>query len=58
MMTLHQIKRLLADRKLTLVSNATGIHRNTLAEIRDNPDANPTHNTLATLSDYFTSQMQ
>ena len=58
MMTLHQIKRLLADRKLTLVSNATGIHRNTLAEIRDNPDANPTHNTLAALSDYFKSQMQ
>lgn len=58
MMTLHQIKRLLADRKLTLVASATGIHRNTLAEIRDNPEANPSHKTLAALSDYFKSQMQ
>ena len=58
MMTLYQIKRLLADRKLTLVANATNIHRNTLAEIRDNPEANPSHKTLSALSDYFTSQMQ
>ena len=58
MMTLHQIKRLLADRKLMLVSAATGIHRNTLAAIRDGENDNPSLATMTKLSEYFTGQMQ
>jgi transcriptional regulator with XRE-family HTH domain len=58
MMTLHQIKRLLRLMKLNEVSKGAGVHRNTLAEIRDNPDANPSHSTLCKLSEYFTKQMQ
>ena len=58
MMTLHQIQRLLRIMKLNEVSKGANVHRNTLAEIRDNPDANPSHKTMQALSNYFTSQMQ
>lgn len=53
MMTLNQIKALLRDRRLDVVSDATGLHRNTLAYIRDSEGANPTEKTLAALSGYF-----
>lgn len=53
-LTLNDIKRLLADRRLDIVSNATGVHRNTLAAIRDGKNDNPTFKTLQSLSDYFT----
>lgn len=58
MMTLDQIKAMLQDRRLDVVSKATSIHRNTLAAIRDGKNANPTHTVLRKLSDYFTGQMQ
>jgi DNA-binding Xre family transcriptional regulator len=54
MLTLDDIKRLLADRRLDIVSSATGVHRNTLAAIRDGKNDNPTLRTLQSLSDYFT----
>ncbi|CAB4166137.1 hypothetical protein UFOVP845_13 [uncultured Caudovirales phage] len=54
-LTLNEIKRLLADRRLDIVSSATGVHRNTLAAIRDGKNDNPTHRTLQSLSDYFTA---
>ena len=54
MLTLNEIKRLLADRRLDIVSSATGVHRNTLAAIRDGKNENPTLRTLQGLSDYFT----
>lgn len=52
-MTLDKIKALLRDRRLDVVSVSTGLHRNTLAYIRDNDGANPTEKTLAALSGYF-----
>ena len=55
MLTLDKIKRLLADRRLDVVSKATGIHRNTLAGIRDGRATNPTYDTIRKLSDYFAS---
>ena len=41
-----------------LVSAATGIHRNTLAAIRDGENDNPSLATMTKLSEYFTGQMQ
>jgi hypothetical protein len=52
-MTLEQIRVALADRRLTVVSKATGIHGNTLRNIRNNPAANPTHRVIKALSDYL-----
>jgi hypothetical protein len=35
------------------VAQATGIHANTLREVRDNPLANPTYKVFKLLNDYF-----
>lgn len=53
MMTLKAIRAELADRRISLVARATGLHYNTLRDIRDNPDANPTWRVLNALSEYF-----
>ena len=53
MMTLDNIKRLLADRRLDIVSAATSVNRTTLAAIRDGKNQNPTLRTMQRLSDYF-----
>ena len=54
MLTLDKIKHLLEDRRLDVVSRATGIHRNTLSGIRDGRATNPTYDTIRKLSEYFT----
>ena len=53
MMTLEQIRRELSDRMPSKVAEATGLHYNTIREIRDNPEANPTYKVLVALSNYF-----
>jgi len=53
MLTLEQIRRGLADRVPGKVAAATGLHYNTIREIRDNPSANPTYKVLRALSDYL-----
>lgn len=53
MLTLDQIKVLLADRRLDIVAKATNVHRNTLAAIRDGRNENPTYAILIRLSDYL-----
>ena len=53
MMTLEQIRNALSDRMPAKVAEATGLHYNTIREIRDNPGANPTYKVLISLSDYF-----
>lgn len=55
MLTLDEIKRLLTDRRLDIVSSATSISRNTLAAIRDGKNQNPTLRTMQRLSDYLSS---
>lgn len=55
MLTLPQIREALADRNLTKVSEAVGIHRNTLSAIRDGVHVNPTLRTLQALSDYLSA---
>lgn len=54
MMTLEQIKQALRDRRPGIVAEATGLHLNTVRDVRDNPDANPTYKVLKLLSDYLT----
>jgi hypothetical protein len=56
MMTLEQIKRALQDRRPGLVAEATGLHFNTVRDVRDNPDANPTYKVLKAISDYLTNR--
>ena len=53
MLTLEEIRERLKDRRLLVVSQATGIHANTLREVRDNPSANPTYKVFKLLNDYF-----
>lgn len=53
MLTLDQIKSALADRRIDVVANATGIHRATISRIRNDSDANPTYTVLKVLSDYL-----
>ena len=58
MLTLGQIRELLDDRKLDIVSEKTGLHRNTLAAIRDGRNDNPTLKTIEALSDYLAGQCE
>jgi len=53
MLTLGKIKELLKDRRLQVVAQATGLHYNTLLEIRDDPTANPSYRTILALSNYL-----
>ena len=56
MMNIEQIRAGLADRMPGKVAEATGLHYNTIRQVRDNPDANPTHKVLQALSDYLESR--
>ena len=53
MMTLDEIRAALSDRRLTAVSEATGVHRNTLSQIRSGRLKNPSYETIARLSNYL-----
>ena len=56
MLTLDQIRAALRDRRLGKVAEATGLHYNTIREVRDNPKANPTYKVLLALSTYLESR--
>jgi len=53
MLNLEQIRTALDDRNVEKVSARTGIHRNTIAAIRNGVNANPTYATMKLLSDYL-----
>lgn len=53
MMTVEQVKEALADRRIPLVSEATGLHYNTIKNIRDGITTDPGSSTLKKLSDYL-----
>lgn len=55
MLTLEQLRAALDDRNVEKVSARTGIHRNTIAAIRNGTNANPTYATMKALSDYLTA---
>jgi len=56
MMTLEQIRDALSDRMPVKVAEATGVHYNTIRQVRDNPNANPTHKVMLALSNYLESR--
>jgi transcriptional regulator with XRE-family HTH domain len=53
MLTLEQIRTLLKDRRVSIIAKETGIHFNTIRDIRDNEHANPTYRVITKLSEYF-----
>jgi transcriptional regulator with XRE-family HTH domain len=56
MLNLDQIKAKLSDRRLDAIAAATGLHRNTIANIKSGKIENPTYYVLIKLSDYFEGQ--
>jgi len=58
MLTLELIRAQLQDRRLTVISEKTGLHPNTLRDIRNNADCNPSHRVLAALSEYMKNSAQ
>ena len=57
-MNIEQIRLALADRMPRKVAAATGIHYNTIREVRDNVEANPTLRVIKALSGYFERQRE
>lgn len=55
MMTLAEIRAALQDRRVGKVAEATGLHYNTVRDIRDSRTDNPSYATLKALSDYLTA---
>lgn len=53
MLTFEEIRRRLQDRRLDAVAEATGLHPNSIARIRDGKNTDPKHSTLAALSAYL-----
>lgn len=53
MLDLNQIVLLLKDRRLSVVSEETGLSVSTIAAIRDGRETNPKYGTLALLSGYL-----
>ena len=53
MMILDQIKASLDDRILNVVAEKTGVHRNTIANIKSGKIENPTYYVMRKLSDYL-----
>lgn len=53
MIDLDNIKRKLHDRRLDIVAEATGLHRSTIARIRDGEQKNPTYYVMQNLAAYF-----
>lgn len=56
MMTLGEIRDALQDRRVDKVADATGMHYNTVREVRDNENANPTWRVMKALNDYLEEQ--
>jgi hypothetical protein len=53
MLSLREIRRRLKDRRIYVISEATGLHHQTIAAIRDGRHKDPRHDTVLKLSDYF-----
>ena len=52
-MTLQQIADALKDRRLSVVSEATGLTRETLRRVRDGRAERPEHETVRRLTEYL-----
>ena len=58
MLNLDEIREELKDRRIPFISSVTGVGYNTIKEIRDNPDANPTYKVIKALNDYFSGTVE
>lgn len=56
MMTLEQIKTQLKDRRVDMVAEGCGLHYNTVRDVRDRADSNPSYRVVKALSDYLESR--
>lgn len=54
MLTLQEIMDGLRDRRINVISEATGVSRSTISRIRQGKNANPTFGVMKALSDYLT----
>ena len=52
-MDVTELREALQDRKLNVLAEATGVHVNTLSELKNGRATNPKLSTLKALSDYF-----
>ena len=57
MLTPSEIRQRLQDRRIDAVAQATGLHYNTIRDIRDNENANPTWRVIKALSDYLNQEV-
>ena len=57
-LSVQQIRDKLSDRRLDVVSKATGLHVNTLHAIRSGKQTNVRSDTLVKLSDYFSKDCE
>ena len=53
MLTIQQIRDALRDRRISMVAAATGLHYNTIKNVRDNVNSNPSYKVLKKLTDYL-----
>lgn len=53
MLSLEQIRLQLNDRRLQMLADCIDVHYNTLRDIRDNPEANPTYRIVEKISNYL-----
>ena len=52
-MTLEEIQRALRDRRINIVAEETGLHYNTIRNIRDGKNTNPTYFVVSALTNYL-----
>lgn len=52
-MELEEVRRRLRDRKIYVVSEATGLHFHTLRRLRDGDTKKPSYDTVRRVSEYF-----
>jgi hypothetical protein len=52
-MTIDELKAALADRRIPVIAERTGIHHNTIAAIRDGQTKDPSHRVVSALVEYL-----
>jgi hypothetical protein len=57
MLTLEDIRKRLADRRINMVADSTGLHYNTVRNIAVGENTNPTYEVLKALSDYLSEEV-
>lgn len=55
MLSLIDIRKKLQDRRLDKIVEATGLHRNTIANVRDGKTDNPDYRVVEKLSHYLSA---